>query len=53
MAVLPARICMNMISVHSPCMVIGRVSRDSRSISWMALPVLAPGATLPVTGAAV
>ena len=27
MAVLPARICMNMISVHSACMEIGSVSR--------------------------
>ncbi len=49
-AVLPARICMNMISVHSAFMDSGSVSAAMRLMFLMASPLLTPR-MLPLTAA--
>jgi hypothetical protein len=53
MAVLPARICMNISSVHSVFIERGRISRAVESTRSIASPELVPARTLPLTGAAV
>ena len=54
MAVLPARICMNISSVHSVFIERGRrLARPSPRSSAIASPELVPGRTLPLIGAAV
>ena len=53
MAVLPARICRNISSVHSVFIDSGSVSAATPSMASMASPVLSPVWMLPLMAAAV